>query len=301
MKKRFAIFAAIGAGLTGLGYYFSERVIHNRSQGRDCDKRKVMYQGLVEAFGGKRLELESDYSYTLIGHAFIQDVDCKKFMIISHGVTSSKEYSLDYIALFLKMGYNVIAMDSRYHGESGGKDISYGYYERYDLKKTVDYIRETYGDDTTIGIHGVSMGAGITLMYAGSVEDGADFYIVDCPYSDFYEEAKYRIRYDFKYAPKYTKKLIVEIGNLVIRVRSGFSLKDVRPINHVHKIKSPVMFINTREDKYIPPHMSQDLYERKEGIKYIYWVDTGGHSKAYGEDPETYEAEVEKFIDRYCQ
>lgn len=35
-------------------------------------------------------------------------------MVVVHGVTCSKEYGHGYIALFLKMGYNVIAMDSRY-------------------------------------------------------------------------------------------------------------------------------------------------------------------------------------------
>lgn len=302
MKKRFALLGSAVAGIAGLGYYFSQRIIHNGyNQDLGGQEIKDNYNALVNNHQSKRIELESDFDYKLIGHLFMQDEDVKKFMVVVHGVTCSKEYGKDYIALFLKMGYNVIAMDSRHHGESGGNDISYGYYERYDLKKVVNYIKDTYGEDICIGIHGVSMGAGITLMYAGSVEDGADFYIVDCPYSDFYKEASYRLQYDFKYAPKFSRKFIVDIGDMAIRLRSGFSLKEVRPIDHIHKISSPVMFINTKEDKYIPPEMSQELYDMKEDKKHIYWVETGGHSKAYEEDPEKYQQEIETFIATYVE
>ncbi|QUI23884.1 alpha/beta hydrolase [Vallitalea pronyensis] len=301
MKKRLALFTSVLAGIAGLGYYFSQKVIRNTYTQDDDEEQRLQYKNLVDDHQGKKIELVSDYGYKLIGHAFCQDSQEKKFMVVVHGVTCSKEYGHGYIALFLKMGYNVIAMDSRYHGESGGHDISYGYYERYDLQKIMAYIKDTYGNDSHIGIHGVSMGAGIALMYAGSIEDGADFYIVDCPYSDFYEEARYRVQYDFKHVPSFARKFIVGIGDMAIRLRSGFSLKDVRPIDHVHKITSPILFINTKEDMYIPPEMSQELYDKKRDSKHMYWVEKGGHAMAYTEDPEMYQQEIERFITKYVE
>lgn len=61
------------------------------------------------------------------------------------------------------------------------------------------------------------------------------------------------------------------------------------------------MFINTKEDKYIPPEMSQELYDMKEDKKHMYWVETGGHSKAYEEDPDKYQQEIETFIATYVE
>ena len=63
-----------------------------------------------------------------------------------------------------------------------GKTTSYGYYEKHDLKSVVDWLKSRFGTNITLGIHGESMGAATLLQYAGLVEDGADFYIADCPF-----------------------------------------------------------------------------------------------------------------------
>ena len=46
-------------------------------------------------------------------------------------------------------------------------------------------VKAMIGEDAILGIHGESMGAATMLLYAGTVEDGADFYISDCAFSDF--------------------------------------------------------------------------------------------------------------------
>ncbi|MGQ0453143.1 alpha/beta hydrolase, partial [Bacillus sp. SS-TM] len=103
------------------------------------------------------------------------------FFIQSIGETVNKINSVKYANLFLKRGYNVLIYDHRRHGKTGGKTTSYGYYEKHDLKSVVDWLKNRFGTNITLGIHGESMGAATLLQYAGLVEDGADFYIADCP------------------------------------------------------------------------------------------------------------------------
>ncbi|MCI2455285.1 alpha/beta hydrolase, partial [Listeria monocytogenes] len=68
---------------------------------------------------------------------------------------------------------------------SGGKTTSYGYYEKEDLAKIVKWLRQKLGESAIIGIHGESMGAVTTLLYAAKPEANANFYIADCPFASF--------------------------------------------------------------------------------------------------------------------
>jgi fermentation-respiration switch protein FrsA (DUF1100 family) len=57
------------------------------------------------------------------------------------------------------------------------------------------------------------------------------------------------------------------------------------------------LFITSKEDTYIPPSMTQNLYDlKKEGIKKLYIAEKGGHAQAYIENPEEYKKEVTDFL-----
>ncbi len=74
-------------------------------------------------------------------------------------------------------------MDHRRHGKSEGKTTSYGYYEKLDLQSVVHWVKEQFGSTISLGFTGSLWELRPLILYAG-MEDGADFYIVDCPFSD---------------------------------------------------------------------------------------------------------------------
>jgi fermentation-respiration switch protein FrsA (DUF1100 family) len=241
------------------------------------------------------LELKSPFGYIVKGYAVFVHPESKKWIVLSHGVTASKTRSLMYASIFDGLGFNYCIYDHRYHGDTQGKNISYGYYERHDLKLIADEIKKRYSPEI-LGIHGESMGSGIALLYAGSIEDGADFYIIDCPYDNFYEEVRYRFACALP-LPLFMQNLILSFTDLFIRLRAGFSLKEVNPSLYTKNIKNPVLFITSKEDTYIPPSMTQNLYDlKKEGIKKLYIAEKGGHAQAYIENPEEYKKEVTDFL-----
>ncbi|UZN00481.1 hypothetical protein OL548_13490 [Lysinibacillus sp. MHQ-1] len=47
--------------------------------------------------------------------------------------------------------------------------------KKNDLDAVVNTVKAMIGEDAILGIHGESMGAATMLLYAGTVEDGADF------------------------------------------------------------------------------------------------------------------------------
>lgn len=299
MKKRWLIPMGILTYIIGTGTYFSSRIMYMKKKEDDFIRnREIKAKRLiveeVEALPKTEILVPSSEGYTL-KCVFMEPHNTKKWVIICHGVTENKINSIKYANLFIKLGFNAVIYDHRRHGESGGKTSSYGYYEKYDLQTVVAELKKRKGHDILLGIHGESMGAATALLYAGMLEDGADFYVVDCPFSDFEEQIKHQLNKKIP-LPSWT---VFPIGRAFIRLRDGYWTSEVSPITFVQNIHKPVLFIHTIPDLYIPVEMTKALYEKKEGPKQLYLAKKGGHAQAYNENPEEYEARIKAFLDTF--
>ena len=231
----------------------------------------------------------------LLNAIFLKPLDTTRTVIICHGVTESKINSIKYARLFERLGFNSVIYDHRRHGDSGGKTTSFGYYEKIDLQAIVHYIRESIGEDALLGIHGESMGAATTILYAGTFEDEANFHIVDCPFSDFTEQVLHVLRTE----TPLRSAMVLRVANLFLKIRDGYTLNLVSPREVIENVDKPMLFIHSLEDDFILPYMTLEMYEAKQGDKMLKVFDIGAHAKSYNENPVEYEDTVIEFLDRY--
>src|SRR5690606_11778893 len=61
--------------------------------------------------------------------------------IIVHGYGDAKVGGIAWAPSWRDLGYNVLAIDLRGHGESGGTVTTAGYNERHDLSQVIDQLR----------------------------------------------------------------------------------------------------------------------------------------------------------------
>ncbi|MFT4416954.1 alpha/beta hydrolase [Fredinandcohnia humi] len=302
MKKLKKLYITIGILLgyiIAVGMFFTNIVMFIKKKTDDQILERETREGRltldeVHSLQKEDVIINSQFGYTLKGW-LVSGTAKKKFIIISHGVTQNKLNSIKYMKLFLNRGWNVLLYDHRRHGESGGKTTSYGHYEKFDLQSVVSWIKEKYGDDSVIGIHGESMGAVTTLLYAGMIEDGANFYIVDCPFSDFEAQLRYRLKVEFKIPAPF----VLPFANLFLKLRDGYSIKDVSPINVIQNVKNPVLFIHSAKDDYILPEMTKELYQMKDGPKQLLIAEKGKHAYSFADNKEAYERVIDDFLSRY--
>lgn len=297
MKKWLLLIGSVFGAAAALGIFFTNQMMYIRKKTDkviiDRDTEDGFYDEKVYSTLPKEaFVLPSSLGYNIAGTVIKQHHN-NRFMILSHGVTVHSLNSMKYARLFLKLGWNVVLYDHRRHGKSEGKTTSYGYYEKLDLQSVVHWVREQFGSTISLGIHGESMGAATTLLYAG-MEDGADFYIVDCPFSDLEELLAYRLKQDF-HLPK---QLVMPAANIILKWREGYSFKDVSPISVVDQIKHPVLFIHSKEDDYILPKMTEQLHAKKMGAKRMYLAPVGTHARSYADNPEEYEQVIESFLEK---
>lgn len=252
----------------------------------------------IDAVELKYEEIMSPYFYR-IHTAVAENGDNRRWVFLLHGVTQNHKYLIDIASYYHKAGYSVIMWDSRGHGKSEGKTTTYGYYERFDVKVVVGYLRKQYGEDIKIGLHGISMGAGILLQYASCVRDDCDFYIADSPYSSFPRQVKSVVGKKLR-LNGLPIKIVFKAGNFLCRVLFKFDIKKIDITAKVHRIENPVLFFVCRDDDYINPDMTKELHEAVNSeINEIVWYDDGGHAGSFYSHPDDYERKCLEFLSQH--
>ena len=307
MKKKLVIASSIltffiTIATTVLSIFLSNKLMYIKPKDVNFvslrEKRARRYdENWLDNCPRKELYVSSPNGYVIRG-TFYQPLITTNTVIICHGVTENKINSIKFIRMYERLGYNTVVYDHRRHGETGGKTTSYGYYEKIDLQAVIEEVRKFIGSEAILGIHGESMGAATTLLYAGTIHDDADFYISDCAFSDF----KVLLRKIVKETISVNFELAVKISNLAIRLRDGYTFDHVNPIQAVAHIFKPVLFIHSIPDAFIPVAMAEELYNAKvNGVREIVLFENSAHAQSFNDSPELYEETLKQFLDQHVR
>lgn len=262
-----------------------------------------MTEKIYQSWNRKDIVIKSRYGYDIScqiinneisQEQFHQTSNKIKFAIICHGYTCGKFSSMMYAELFLKRGITVITYDHRNHGLSGKAYTSMGYYEKFDLQTIVDWCFEKYGTNLSIVTHGESMGAATVLTHL-AIDGRVRCAISDCSYSNLNELIKHLLRHHY-HLPKHP---FMPVARLIIRLRAGFWIDDVVPIDGVVQSNAPILFIHGLEDNYVPCSMSKDMFDAKPDKKELYLVPNAAHAQSCQKNREEYEQVINDFLDQF--
>ena len=220
-----------------------------------------------------------------------------KYVILIHGIWDSHEANGIYAKHYLEKGYNCLLPDLRGFGKSEGKYIGYGLNDRLDIKEWIDWVIQR-NSEASILLHGMSMGAATTLMTTGEyLPENVKCAIADSSYTTLSEEfaGTYRL---FK-GSVLPIPLAIAIMRIMIRIKSGFDINDVKPIEAVKRSVTPTLFIHGDDDKFVDPHMCSRLYEAASCPKHYCMILGAEHIQGVVTDPETYWNKVENFLAKY--
>lgn len=211
--------------------------------------------------------------------------------IIAHGHTANRYAALKYADLFYKAGYHIVIYDERYHGESGGDICTLGQEEAKDLRDIFNYVKELFGDDCIIGLHGESMGAATSLLVLNYVSP--DFVVADCPFSDSVILFREYVKKNLGVFPV----LIVWAVCQIARLRYHYDVKGTSPINAVKSSNVPICFMHGTADGLINCHHSKDMIAvcRNDNSE-LHLFEGADHARSITSDPEGYEAILRDFL-----
>jgi len=296
------LFLINGIGLYAGNWFYEEvDVAYARDhRGEDSKHQEILAEGKATK-GWQDVEIISKHGYNLQGTYIPSPQKSHKTLIFLHGFTKNRLYGLDYGRMYLQEGYNLLLVDSKAHGDSGGSSVSWGIQEKDDVDSWVDWVKNKFPDGV-IGIHGISMGAATALMYAGADEKQhkVDFYVADSAYSQLEPLLKEKIIEQIKLPEdSFLPDVLLFYSNIVSYYKNRYTFHGSSPLTAIAAVTTPVLFIHGGADTLVPPKMSEDLYASVKGPKELHIFPQAIHACAVYQDRRQYTQIVQTFIEKY--
>ncbi|MDF2874099.1 MAG: hypothetical protein K0R22_782 [Sporomusa sp.] len=286
-----------GAGLfVGNIIYQETSVLHSRLNAQKEGRLKQLLEfGKLEK-QWQNIVIESRFGYPLQGTYITNPQATDNTLIFLHGFTESRLVGLNYLNIYLNAGFNILLVDSRAHGESGGNSVTWGNYEKYDLDRWVDWVQQRFPEGT-IGVHGISMGAATALMHAelNEANKRVAFYIADSSYSDFETLLMLQMKQRLHLPGMVLPKLLLQYANVIAYLNSRFTFYQASPVRAVRNVTTPILYIHGEADKLVPADMSLELYNATKGPRQIYTFPNADHVSAIFDDRYRYGRVVQNF------
>ncbi|MCC8187352.1 MAG: alpha/beta hydrolase [Bacteroides sp.] len=221
----------------------------------------------------------------------------RRTAVIVHGYTDNAVRMLMIGYLYNRdLGYNVLLPDLQYHGTSGGKAIQMGWKDRLDVLQWMDVANETFGSNTDMVVHGISMGAATTMMVSGESLPGyVKCFVEDCGYTSVWDEFSNELRSSF-FLPPFP---LMYTTNWLCQKKYGWNFKEASALRQVSRCNLPMFFIHGDADSYVPTWMVFPLYEAKPEPKELWLAPGSAHALSYKDHKEEYTERVEAFVSRY--
>lgn len=202
-------------------------------------------------------------------------------LVYLHGVADNRGSGAGVVRRFVDRGFDVIAYDSRAHGDSGGDACTYGYFEKDDLRRVLDRV-----PPGPVVLVGTSLGAAVALQAAAD-DPRVSKVIAAETFSDLRTIARDR-------APFFLTETTINKAFSLAEARGRFEVAAVSPVAAAARISVPVLLIHGALDRDTPPEHSKRVFDALRGPKRLVLVPGAGHNKSLAGDVWR---EIEAWID----
>jgi pimeloyl-ACP methyl ester carboxylesterase len=217
-------------------------------------------------------------------------------IVLIHGYADAKVGAIAWGPLFHALGYNILAIDLRAHGESGGTYCTGAFFERDDLSQAIDQLRAARPHETKkLVLFGVSLGAAVAAAVAARRDDIAAV-IMDSPYPDYRDAVDAH-----SVLLGQPQGLVQRLGVHFAEWLSGARFNAVRPVDLIRRIAAPLLIIQAGTDPFVPPAdaaaVERAAASRPPERVTSYWpIPDAPHVQGLGVDPIAYRQRIEAFL-----
>jgi pimeloyl-ACP methyl ester carboxylesterase len=202
-------------------------------------------------------------------------------LIYLHGIADNRTSASGVIDHFGKRGFDVIAYDSRAHGETAGEVCTYGFFEKRDLYRVLDSV----GVEPIVLV-GTSLGAAVALQEAAE-DPRVTAVIAAETFGDLRTVATER-------APFFFTSGVIARAFQIAEQQGHFQVDAVSPVAAAAKLKIPVLLVHGAADTDTPPDHSRRVLDALSGPKRLILVPGAKHNESLREEVWS---EIERWLD----
>lgn len=239
--------ALITLWLLAAVYLYANYVIFNKAFGKVGLKKAPIAD---KKDGYERVNIFAADEIVLTAKLFTpENGDGAKSVVLCHGYRSNGEADFEEeIRIYESLGYNILLIEQRCHGKSGGDITTLGLTESFDVVYWCKWLELRFGTGCSVVVHGCGMGGFAVLGCLANPElpRNVEKGVVKEVFDDIYEVfTKWT---DDKYG--FLKKMIIPVVNMFYRHSTGFDMREGHLKRFVKKISVPVLFVDTDENSY---------------------------------------------------
>lgn len=301
----FALTVLMVAGAIG----FKTACVSQRVRPPEKDEKRIHRAGVriknnnyMLSHKHEDVEMTSPDGLRLTARLIPAEKETKKFVICIHGHNCNGPDEMSHLFPFYhyEMGFNYFLPDLRGHGRSEGKYIGFGALDYKDINLWIDYLVDRFGEDISIMLHGISMGAATSMLVNNhNPREQVKLIIEDCGYTNAFEEVGVKTRSMINFLKT---DFVVYFINFYCRLIAKYDLrKDADPLGTMKNAKNPVLFVHGEEDMLVPFYMGKKLYEACPTEKEFFAVAGAEHAFSYYDAKEEYDERMRRFIAKHFE
>ncbi|MEB3329516.1 MAG: alpha/beta fold hydrolase [Candidatus Sericytochromatia bacterium] len=293
LPARRLVRAGLGVGLGGLvllGGYLGYAA-HVGATALLRPEARARFRATPAALGWRyqRLTLRGHDGVSLVAWYVPAALPTDRAVLLLHGHRSSKAWMIHHLGRFLHAGYNMLALDARAHGESGGDLTTLGWHERRDAALALDRLRAL--GNRRVGALGVSMGAATAIGLAADRRDVAAVW-ADSAFDTLREAVAPRARLRGYWLPDLVAWAVVTRASRL----TGLDLATADPIRAVRALAPrPLCLVHGALDEETPPACSERLFAAAAGPRSLWVVPDARHAAAEQRAPRAYAERLDAF------
>jgi len=202
-------------------------------------------------------------------------------LVYLHGIADNRASSVGVVRRFGQRGFDVVAYDSRAHGESDGAACTFGFFEKQDLRRVLDTVAAG-----PIVLLGTSLGAAVALQLA-SEDPRVSAVIAAETFSDLRTVVTERVPFFFTSA-------VIAHAFQIAEQQGHFQVDAVSPVVAAATITAPVLLIHGEVDADTSPDHSRRVFAVLREPKRLLIVPGAAHNGSLR--PEVW-TDIERWVD----
>jgi pimeloyl-ACP methyl ester carboxylesterase len=216
----------------------------------------------------------------------------KGAIILMHGFRGSRTAMAEHARFLSREGFSVLFFDFRCHGESPGRQMTFGLTESKDAQAAVRFVRQHLPNER-IGVLGCSLGGAAIVLSEPPLDVQA------CVLEMVYSEIKMAV----------SNRIALRLGNwgrifsplltCQLYPRLGYAAERFRPVHSIKNVRCPKLIIGGSRDRHTCESETHALYGAANEPKELWIVDGAAHEDLHSFAKNIYEDRIIHFFKKH--